>query len=188
MGYVYLFRSIAQLSIVFVLCSFLTFVLCDHFTWLMTPSLGNCTCGKRSQCAPLRVSPPQQGSTAAKLEKLTRVNMSLTLSCKLVEVFAMICAVLLQNQAQDSVVLCHQIPHFHSPHRISSLWRPFALWRTTIFLFRFAVLSSVATFVTSVQWSSDDSQLLVPRVSRCKVEIVTDTSRAVARILLLEGV
>ena len=115
MGYVYLFRSIAQLSIVFVLCSFLTFVLCDHFTWLMTPSLGNCTCGKRSQCAPLRVSPPQQGSTAAKLEKLTRVNMSLTLSCKLVEVFAMIYAVLLQNQAQDSVVLCHQILHFQSP-------------------------------------------------------------------------
>jgi len=121
MGYVYLFRSIAQLSIfpfpanVFVLCSFLTLVLCDHFTWLMTPSVGNCTCGKRSQYAPLHVSPPQQGSTAAKLEKLTRVNMSLTLSCKLVEVFAMIYAVLLQNQAQDSVVLCHQIPHFHSP-------------------------------------------------------------------------
>jgi len=31
--------------------------------------------------------------------------MSLTLSCKLVEVFAVICAVLLQNQAQDSAVL-----------------------------------------------------------------------------------
>ena len=31
--------------------------------------------------------------------------MSLTLSCKLVEVFAMICAVLLPDQAQDSVVL-----------------------------------------------------------------------------------
>ena len=31
--------------------------------------------------------------------------MSLKLSCKLVEVFAMICAVLLQNQAQDSTFL-----------------------------------------------------------------------------------
>jgi len=30
--------------------------------------------------------------------------MSLTLSCKLVGVFATICAVLLQNQAEDSVV------------------------------------------------------------------------------------
>ena len=30
---------------------------------------------------------------------------SLTLSCKLVEVFAMICGVSLQNQAEDSVVL-----------------------------------------------------------------------------------
>jgi len=33
--------------------------------------------------------------------------MSLILSCKLVEVFAVICAVVLQNQAQDSVVLLH---------------------------------------------------------------------------------
>jgi len=41
--------------------------------------------------------------------------MSLTLSCKLVRVFAMICAVLLQNQAQDSVVLQHEIQHFQSP-------------------------------------------------------------------------
>ena len=31
--------------------------------------------------------------------------MLLTVSCKQVEVFAMICAVLLQNQAQDAVVL-----------------------------------------------------------------------------------
>jgi len=31
--------------------------------------------------------------------------MSLTLSCKLVEVFAVICAVLLQKQAQGSAVL-----------------------------------------------------------------------------------
>jgi len=31
--------------------------------------------------------------------------MSLALSCKLVEIFAVICAALLQNQAQDSVVL-----------------------------------------------------------------------------------
>jgi len=31
--------------------------------------------------------------------------MSLTLSCKLVEVSTMVCAVLLINQAQDSVVL-----------------------------------------------------------------------------------
>jgi len=41
--------------------------------------------------------------------------MSLTLSCKLVKVFAVICAVLLQNQDGDSVVLQHQIPHFQSP-------------------------------------------------------------------------
>jgi len=151
MGYVYLFRSIAQLSIfpfpanVFVLCSFLTLVLCDHFTWLMTPSLGNCTCGKRSQCAPLHVSPPQQGSTAAKLEKLTRVNMSLTLSCKLVEVFAMICAVLLRNHPKIPLYFVIKSRIFSRNNRISSLWRPFALWRTKIFLFRFAVLSSVAT-------------------------------------------
>jgi len=49
--------------------------------------------------------------------------MLLTLSCKLVAVFIMICAVLLQNQAQDSVVLWH----FQLPHRISSLWRTFAM-------------------------------------------------------------
>jgi len=41
--------------------------------------------------------------------------MSLILSCKLVEVFAMICAVLLRNQAQDSVVLQHYIQRFQSP-------------------------------------------------------------------------
>jgi len=41
--------------------------------------------------------------------------MPLTLSCKLVEVFAMIYVVLLQNQAQDSVVLPHYIPRFQSP-------------------------------------------------------------------------
>jgi len=51
------------------------------------------------------ISQPQQRSPTVKVGKLTRVNMSLTLSCKLVEVFTMICAVLLQNQAQDSVVL-----------------------------------------------------------------------------------
>ena len=51
------------------------------------------------------ISQPQQRSRTVKVGKLTRVNMSLTLSCKLVEVFTMICAVLLQNQAQDSVVL-----------------------------------------------------------------------------------
>ena len=59
-----------------------------------------------SNCpACLRIIPPQRGSTIAKVGKSTRVNMSLTLSCKLVEVFAMTCAVLLQNQAEDSVVL-----------------------------------------------------------------------------------
>jgi len=44
--------------------------------------------------------------------------MSLTLSCKLVEVFAMICAVLLQNQAQDSVVALNpafSVAHVESP-------------------------------------------------------------------------
>jgi len=34
-----------------------------------------------------------------------QVSMSLTLSCKLVEVSAVICAALLQNHAQDSTVL-----------------------------------------------------------------------------------
>jgi len=53
------------------------------------------------------ISRPQRGSTIAKVGKLTRANMSLTLSCKLAEVFAMICVVLLQSQAQDSVVLQH---------------------------------------------------------------------------------
>ena len=43
------------------------------------------------------------------------VNMPLTLSCKLVEVLAMIYVVFLQNQAQDSVVLPHYIPRFQSP-------------------------------------------------------------------------
>ena len=51
------------------------------------------------------ISRPQRGSAIAKVGKLTRANMSLTLSCKLAEVFAMICVVLLQSQAQDSVVL-----------------------------------------------------------------------------------
>jgi len=41
----------------------------------------------------------------AKVGKLTRVNVPLTRGCKLVEVFAIICAVLLQNLAQDSAVL-----------------------------------------------------------------------------------
>jgi len=50
--------------------------------------------------------------------------MSLTLSCKLVGVFATICAVLLRNQAQDSVVGPTLAIY---PHRISSLWRPFAM-------------------------------------------------------------
>jgi len=36
--------------------------------------------------------------------------MSHTLSCKLVKVFATICAVFLQNQAQDSVVLLQSPP------------------------------------------------------------------------------
>ena len=53
----------------------------------------------------LGISRPQRGSTIAKVGKLTRANMSLTLSCKLAEVFAMICVVLLKSQAQDSVVL-----------------------------------------------------------------------------------
>jgi len=45
-------------------------------------------------------------SAIAKVGKLTWVNISLTLSCKLVGVFAVICAVLLQNQeAQDSVAI-----------------------------------------------------------------------------------
>jgi len=39
----------------------------------------------------------------AKVCQLTRVSMSLARSCKLVEVSAMICAVLLQNQARDSI-------------------------------------------------------------------------------------
>ena len=38
--------------------------------------------------------------------------MSFTLNCKLAEVFAMICAGLLQNQAQDSVVSLALNPAF----------------------------------------------------------------------------
>jgi len=56
-------------------------------------------------------SPPNNasvvGARLAKIRKFTIVKQSLTLRCKLVGVFAMICAVLLQNQAQDSVVLWH---------------------------------------------------------------------------------
>jgi len=54
--------------------------------------------------------------------------MSLTLSCKLVEAFAEICAVLIQNQA-PKIPLCFSIKSriFSRPHRISSLWRPFAM-------------------------------------------------------------
>jgi len=37
------------------------------------------------------------------------------MSGKQVEAFAMICAVLLENRAQDSAVLWHQILHFQSP-------------------------------------------------------------------------
>jgi len=53
----------------------------------------------------VRISQPQRGSTI--VGKSTRVNVSLTLSCKLGEVFAVTCAVLLQNQAQDSALLYH---------------------------------------------------------------------------------
>ena len=51
------------------------------------------------------ISPLRRGS--AIVGKSTRVNVSLTLSCKLGEVFAVTCAVLLQNQAQDSALLYH---------------------------------------------------------------------------------
>jgi len=43
----------------------------------------------------------------------------MSLSCKLVEVFAMIYAVLLQNQAQDSVILSTKSRIFSRAHRIS---------------------------------------------------------------------
>jgi len=74
----------------------------------------------------------------AKVGKLTRVDTSLVLSCKLVEVFAFICAFLLKNQAQDSVVPLREILHFQSPPppcRISSLWRPFAMTHYNHLLF-----------------------------------------------------
>jgi len=48
-------------------------------------------------------------------ERERESNMSLTLSCKLVEVFAMICAVLLQNQVRDSVVKKVKVAHTRLP-------------------------------------------------------------------------
>ena len=53
--------------------------------------------------------------------------MLLTLSCKLVEVFAMICAVLLHD-IKPNIPLCFSIKSriFSRPHQISSLRRPFA--------------------------------------------------------------
>ena len=54
--------------------------------------------------------------------------MSVTLSCKLVEVFAVICAVFfVQNQAQNSVVLSIKSRIFSCPHRIFSLWWTIAI-------------------------------------------------------------
>jgi len=66
-----------------------------------------------------------RGAAIAKLGKSTWVNMSQTLSCKLVEVSAMISAVLLQNQAQDPAV--HKSRIFSRLHRMTSPWRPFAM-------------------------------------------------------------
>ena len=62
-------------------------------------------------------------SVIAKPGKLAWVNMSLTLSCKLVEVFAVICAVFLQNQAQIALYFSIKSHIFSRPRRISSLWR-----------------------------------------------------------------
>ena len=55
--------------------------------------------------------------------------MPLTLSCKLVEVFAMICVGLLQNQAQDSVALN---PAFAVTPIESPRYGGPSLWRTAI--------------------------------------------------------
>jgi len=52
------------------------------------------------------------------MEVNTSLHVTYTVSCKLVEVFAMICAVLLQNQAQDSVVALNpafSVTHVESP-------------------------------------------------------------------------
>jgi len=53
--------------------------------------------------------------------------MSLTLSCELVEVFAMACAVLLQNRAQIRLYVSMNPAFSVAPYGIFSLWRPFAM-------------------------------------------------------------
>jgi len=76
-------------------------------------------------CDIARISQRWRGAAIAKLGKSTWVNMSHTLNCELVEVSAMISAVLLQNQAQDPAV--HKSRIFSRLHRMTSPWRPFAM-------------------------------------------------------------
>ena len=95
--------------------------------------------------------PPQRGSAIAKVTKLTRVNTSLTLSCKLVQVFAMIwlCCFITKSSARFACTLALNSAFLVSPIESPRCGGPSPL-QTTSKHKTFYVLLPVVCFLLSV--------------------------------------